>query len=124
MGRDHAGNGRSGRVHVWRSDDLKGSRGRQTGTHLAPEPERSSFADGDPRPSATETGIVKWYSDQRGYGFIAPDDGSPDVFVHASAVERAGLPTLEAGQRVRYRLHTRAGQELATAVRLKAEPSG
>lgn len=124
MGRDHADNGRSGRVHVWRSDDLKGSRGRQTGTHSAPAPERSSFAGGDTRPSATETGTVKWYSDERGYGLIEPNDGSPHVFVHASAVERAGLPTLEAGQRLRYRLHTRAGQKLATAVRLKAEPSG
>ena len=48
------------------------------------------------------TGTVKWFNSTKGYGFIAPDDGAPDVFVHVSAVERAGLRTLGEGDQVRY----------------------
>jgi CspA family cold shock protein len=50
------------------------------------------------------TGTVKWFNATKGYGFIQPDDGSPDAFVHISAVERAGLDTLRDGQRVAYEL--------------------
>ena len=46
------------------------------------------------------TGTVKWFNATKGYGFIAPEDGSKDAFVHISAVERAGLGTLEEGQRL------------------------
>jgi CspA family cold shock protein len=46
------------------------------------------------------TGIVKWYNPAKGFGFIAPDDGGRDVFVHRSALERARLPDLQEGQRV------------------------
>ena len=48
------------------------------------------------------TGTVKWFNATKGYGFIQPEDGSPDVFVHVSAVERAGMDTLREGQRVAY----------------------
>ncbi len=48
------------------------------------------------------TGIVKWFDPARGYGFIGPDDGSADVFVHISAVEEAGLNILMEGQKVEY----------------------
>ncbi len=48
------------------------------------------------------TGTVKFFNTQRGYGFIEPDDGSKDAFVHISAVERAGLTTLNEGQKVSY----------------------
>lgn len=48
------------------------------------------------------TGTVKWFNATKGYGFIQPDDGSTDVFVHVSAVERAGLRALNEGQKVRY----------------------
>ena len=48
------------------------------------------------------TGIVKWFNSTKGYGFIQPDDGSKDVFVHASAVERAGMSELKEGQRISY----------------------
>ena len=48
------------------------------------------------------TGIVKWFNAIRGYGFIHPEDGSGDVFVHISAVERAGLATLSEGQKVSF----------------------
>ncbi|MDC7787187.1 cold-shock protein [Rhodoplanes sp. TEM] len=47
-------------------------------------------------------GTVKFYNDQKGYGFIAPDDGSKDVFVHATALERAGLRSLHEGQKVEF----------------------
>jgi CspA family cold shock protein len=50
------------------------------------------------------TGTVKWFNGTKGYGFIQPDDGGSDVFVHISAVERAGLRTLNEGQKVTYEL--------------------
>ncbi|MCP3477981.1 cold-shock protein (plasmid) [Bradyrhizobium sp. CCGUVB1N3] len=48
------------------------------------------------------TGTVKWFNDQKGYGFIAPDDGGNDIFVHISAVERAALSGLAEGQKISY----------------------
>ena len=48
------------------------------------------------------TGTVKFYNDQKGFGFIAPDDGSKDVFVHATALERAGMRDLVEGQKVAF----------------------
>jgi CspA family cold shock protein len=50
------------------------------------------------------TGTVKWFNGQKGYGFIQPDDGGSDVFVHISAVERAGLRGLQEGQKLSYEL--------------------
>ncbi len=50
------------------------------------------------------TGTVKWFNGQKGYGFIQPDAGGADVFVHISAVERAGLGTLSEGQKITYEL--------------------
>ena len=52
------------------------------------------------------TGTVKFFNSTKGYGFIQPDDGSKDAFVHISAVERAGLSTLNEGQKVTYELLT------------------
>ncbi len=54
------------------------------------------------------TGTVKWFNPAKGYGFIEPEDGSKDAFVHISAVERAGLNSLREGQKVSYELQ--AGQ--------------
>lgn len=48
------------------------------------------------------SGTVKWFNGQKGFGFIRPDDGSKDVFVHISAVERAGMSSLNEGQKVSY----------------------
>ena len=48
------------------------------------------------------TGTVKWFNASKGFGFIQPDDGSKDVFVHVSAVEKAGLSTLKDGQKVEF----------------------
>lgn len=53
-----------------------------------------------------DTGIVKWFNEQKGYGFIQPDNGSKDIFVHISAVERAGLRTLKEGQKVSFEVVT------------------
>lgn len=64
------------------------------------------------------TGTVKWFNSQKGYGFIQPSDGSKDVFVHASALERAGLHSLNEGQQVTYEVSMERGK--AAAVNLKA----
>jgi CspA family cold shock protein len=58
-------------------------------------------------------GTVKWFNGQKGYGFIQPEDGSRDVFVHISAVERAGLSGLNEGQVVEYELVTNRGKTSA-----------
>lgn len=49
-----------------------------------------------------QVGTVKFYNDQKGFGFIAPDNGGPDVFVHATALERAGIQNLSEGQKVSF----------------------
>ena len=54
----------------------------------------------------SKTGTVKFFNTDKGYGFIQPDDGSDDSFVHISAVERAGMSTLEKDQRIKYELET------------------
>ena len=64
-------------------------------------------------------GTVKWFNSSKGFGFIAPDNGGSDVFVHISAVEQAGLSGLEDNQKVTYELETgRNGKESATALAL------
>jgi CspA family cold shock protein len=65
------------------------------------------------------TGTVKWFNAQKGYGFIQPDDGSKDVFVHISAVERAGMSGLNEGQKVDYDLE-RGQQGKTSAVNLRS----
>jgi CspA family cold shock protein len=60
------------------------------------------------------TGTVKWFNAQKGYGFIQPDDGSKDVFVHISAVESAGMRGLAEGQKVSFDLLNERGKLAAT----------
>jgi CspA family cold shock protein len=67
------------------------------------------------------SGTVKWFNPRKGYGFVAPDDGGKDVFVHISAVEKAGLTTLDEGQKLSYELATNKGK--TSAVNLKLEGS-
>lgn len=60
------------------------------------------------------TGTVKWFNPTKGYGFIVPDDGGKDVFVHISAVEKAGLRTLNEGQKISYELTEEKGKTFAS----------
>ena len=67
-------------------------------------------------------GTVKWYNDQRGYGFIQPAGGGKDVFVHISALERSGIRALNEGQKVTYELQTdqRSGRVSAANLKIAA----
>jgi len=67
---------------------------------------------------AMASGTVKWFNAQKGYGFIQPDDGAKDVFVHISAVERAGLGSLNENQKVTFELE-RGQQGKTSAVNLR-----
>ena len=66
------------------------------------------------------TGTVKWFNATKGYGFIQPDDGSKDVFVHASAVERAGLDALREGQKLSFEVQNDPRTRKTSAANLKA----
>lgn len=66
------------------------------------------------------TGKVKWFNPQKGFGFIEPENGGGDVFVHISAVEAAGLKTLDDGQQVSYELKEEKGKQSATDLQVAA----
>ncbi len=66
-----------------------------------------------------QTGIVKWFNAQKGFGFIQPESGGQDVFVHISAVERAGLRGLAEGQKITYELVVDARNGKSSADRLQ-----
>ena len=66
------------------------------------------------------SGTVKWFNGQKGFGFIQPDDGSKDVFVHISAVERAGMSNLSEGQKVSYEAITDRQRGKTSAENLRA----
>ena len=63
------------------------------------------------------TGTVKWFNAHKGFGFLLPDNGGKDVFVHISAVERAGLRDLQDGQKVTYDIQVERGKEVAGNLR-------
>lgn len=66
------------------------------------------------------TGTVKWFNVDKGFGFIQPDQGGADVFVHITALERAGLRSLNDGQKVSYELATERGKTSAANLKLAA----
>lgn len=70
------------------------------------------------RSKNMQTGTVKWFNAQKGFGFIQPTSGGPDVFVHISAVERAGLGTLNEGQKLSYEIVTDRRNGKSSADRL------
>ena len=64
-----------------------------------------------------EIGTVKWFNETKGFGFIQPQDNSKDVFVHISAVQRAGMQTLVEGQKVSFEVITERGKQAASNLR-------
>ena len=62
-------------------------------------------------------GKIKWFDPKKGYGFISPDDGSKDAFLHISALETAGINQLEVGQAVSYELAEQRGKQSATEIK-------
>jgi len=76
---------------------------------------RDSFEEEAPGPSESLDGVVKWYDPARGFGFILPSDGGKDVFVHVTALRRAGIDDLQPGQPVRMMVaQARRGREAAS----------
>ena len=69
-------------------------------------------------------GTVKWFNNVKGYGFIQPEDGGKDVFVHVSAVERAGMRSLVEGQRLSFEVQTERGRSAAVTCRSRHRGSG
>ncbi len=69
-------------------------------------------------PTEEMTGTVKWFKADKGFGFVAPDDGGKDVFVHKSVVSRLGLAGLETGQRLKMNVHTAAKGREAVSIEL------
>lgn len=66
------------------------------------------------------TGTVKWFNSQKGFGFIVPDEGGADVFVHITAVEQAGLRGLDEGQKVSYEIQVDEKRGKSSATNIKA----
>jgi CspA family cold shock protein len=63
-------------------------------------------------------GVVKWFNTTKGFGFIAPDQGDADVFVHITEVEKSGLDNLNEGQRVQYELANQRGKTAAVNIKI------
>jgi CspA family cold shock protein len=68
------------------------------------------------RQKDAKTGVVKWFNPGKGYGFIAPDGGGDDIFVHISAVQHSGLRKLNEGERVRFAIEQREGRVAAVGL--------
>ena len=66
------------------------------------------------------TGTVKWFNPTKGFGFITPNEGGSDVFLHITALERAGLNAVDEGQKIEYQIATNKGRESAADIKLIA----
>ena len=82
---------------------------------LSSAPARAPVASG---PTEDMTGTVKWFKTDKGFGFVAPDDGGKDVFIHKSIVARLGLSILETGQKVKMSIHTASKGREAVSIEL------
>ena len=69
-------------------------------------------------------GTVKWFNMTKGYGFISPDEGEKDVFIHISALEKSGISKLDEGQRVSYEIESNKGRSSAVNIQLLADDEG
>jgi CspA family cold shock protein len=86
---------------------------------MAPIPTPTAPARAAPTgPEAELTGIVKWFKSDKGFGFVTPDDGGRDVFVHRSVMIAAGLQYLDSGQKVRMKVQTAAKGREATTIQV------
>jgi CspA family cold shock protein len=90
-------------------------------THVRDHPgkkgvDMETMQETSPRHETALTGVVKWFNPGKGYGFIAPDTGGDDIFVHISAVQHAGLRKLNEGERVRFALQQREGRVAAIGI--------
>jgi len=83
-------------------------------------PAQSSAPRGMPPSGPTEemTGVVKWYKPEKGFGFVAPDDGGKDIFIHKSIIARLGLSSMETGQKVKMSVHTASKGREAVSIDL------
>jgi CspA family cold shock protein len=80
---------------------------------MSPPPDDRARGFNAAKETEMAIGTVKFFNTQKGFGFITPSDGGKDVFVHISAVERAGMSTLNEGQRVSYEVITERGKQAA-----------
>lgn len=104
-----------------------GPKGRQVASivqvlGVAEVPRSPDNGGGRPAPTGPETemtGIVKWYKPDKGFGFVTPDDGDRDIFVHRSILLRAGLQHIDSGQRVRMRVQSAAKGREATSLEVE-----
>lgn len=65
------------------------------------------------------TGIVKWFNPEKGYGFISPEDGSSDVFLHISELEKSGIGRVDENQKISYEIQTNRGKSSATNIQVQ-----
>ncbi|CAH1668650.1 hypothetical protein CHELA20_50382 [Hyphomicrobiales bacterium] len=110
MGKRLSGDKTRSDIHIATIEDLALSHARAICRVEAGATRRSLQKD-----DKMATGTVKWFNDQKGYGFIQPDNGGKDVFVHVSAVERSGLRGLTEGQKIAYEVEAdrRTGKDAA-----------
>jgi CspA family cold shock protein len=104
---------RAGRARADLSGEIKQCNRPLAGGCLA------AILDRQPGDRSMARGTVKWFNSQKGYGFIQPQAGGQDVFVHISAVERAGLSSLNEGQQVEYEIVTDRGKQSAGNLKVK-----